>query len=136
MIDHNIFRRHKFLFRAVVVSLIEASHSWQGDDDIGCQFNGDDEFTKMMLVRRLPLLSRLDVSHCPLITSGGLLRLVNKAPLTHINVAGDLRDDAPIIKLDLGKPSQTPFFLLQRPLSPVVLNNHVADFSKGQLKSA
>ena len=53
------------------------------------------------MVRRFPLLSSLDVSHCPLLTSGGLLRLVVKAPLTDISVAGEQRDVAPILKLHL-----------------------------------
>ena len=67
----------------------------------------DDEITKMMLVRRLPLLSRLDVSHCPLLTSGGLLRLVVKSSLTHISVAGDQRDFAPISNPHLAYIFQT-----------------------------
>ena len=53
------------------------------------------------MVRRFPLLSRLDVSHCPRLTSGGLLRLVVKAPLAHISAAGEERDVAPILKLHL-----------------------------------
>ena len=59
------------------------------------------------MVRRFPLLSSLDVSHCPLLTSGGLLRLVGKAPLAHISAAGEERDVAPILKLHLVFVAQT-----------------------------
>ena len=59
------------------------------------------------MVRRFPLLSSLDVSHCPLLTSGGLLRLVVKAPLAHISAAGEQRGAAPISKLHLVFIAQT-----------------------------
>ena len=60
------------------------------DDKVSMTMLDQQAATPIVKTGRLPL---------PLLTSGGLLQLLAKAPLTHISVAGDQRDVALKVKL-------------------------------------